>query len=196
MRALEVHHAVAEKPKPVASMGGHPISHATKRGFKRGAGEVASARGEDFGPVFELVGPRRKQWATKLGSWSRWARVPAASARAVWWAPFAPFSSRAVGVGHARTRVWRSIPPDPLAAFDVRVSGPRDGTVGVGQKRACWSSPISSLRAPPRQRKLSAAGVCHERLVPVSESVAPGWFPQLPASSPRAAGHISAVRER
>lgn len=26
--------------------------------------------------------------------------------------------------------------------------------------RACWSSPISSLRSPPRLRKLSAAGVC------------------------------------
>lgn len=35
IRALEIHHAVAEKPKPVSSMRGHPISHATNRGFKR-----------------------------------------------------------------------------------------------------------------------------------------------------------------
>lgn len=72
--------------------------------------------------------------------------------------------------------------------MDALLSGPRVGTFGVDQSRACWSSPISSLRSPPRQRKLSVAGVCQDRLAPVSESVAPGWFPQLSASSLRAVG--------
>lgn len=224
IRALEVHHAVAEKPKPVASMGGHPISHATKRGFKRGGA------GEDAGPLLELVRPGWKQWATKFGSWSRCACLPPSSPRAAWPAPFAPFSSRAAGVGQVPAHVWRSTPPDPLAAFDALASGPRVGTLGVGQKRACWSSPISCTRAPLRLRKLSAAGVCHtatcqpsllgvsrpsplmqlssrcdtgaapgvcqERIAPVSESIAPPWPPQLSLSSARAVGHISAVRLR
>ena len=66
----------------------------------------------------------------------------------------------------------------PFAPFASCADG-----VAHGRLRACWSSPISSFRSPPRLRKLSVPGVCHSCTRTWSEVIAVR-FAFVPSLSP------------
>ncbi|SRR5579872_164835 len=81
--------------------------------------------------------------------------------------------------GHSRAVAAKSSPPDPRFFRLALASRPPVGTLGVGQNRACRSSPGSSLRSPPRDRKESEAGVCQLMTCLANSPPPPAVLPRL-----------------
>ena len=105
---------------------GHPSSHEANAGFNR-RGEVGPAL-EDSGPEVGTGTGREKQWATKFGNWSMCIRPEPVWVTCI--SEFAPFASRAAGVGHDAVCALRFAAPwcDSLVT-----SGPPVEAFGLAQ---------------------------------------------------------------
>ena len=203
---MEGNDAVAEEVESIAAIdhdGGHPISHSTKRGFKRRVGE------EHFAPGVEISGPRRE------GSKPRFA-LPSSDGRSgkpqSGPCPSLPprFESKppAFGVGKSPSAV--------NARGACRSSIPFVGTAGEGsapsfQSRACgvaqaapavrrFGEPSAEGECPGPDSPSFAVGVGHIAATPASgapcvPASAEGvkLVPRFSCGEARGVGHIAAL---
>lgn len=113
----------------------------------------------------------------------------------MWSAPFGPFSSRAAGVAQVCAASLSVISKPRAFASGLDRVCLESPTVVVGQFSAWPTSSCSPLRSPLcvlPPPLVQSIGVAHCSTAPRRLSVAPGWFPQLLASSARALGQFNA----
>jgi len=191
MRCHQRDHSVAEQPKAV-SPGGHPISHSTNSGLKRG-GEPWLPSEDGIPRTVERSGGKERE---NLAACSRsWNHLPGSAIR------FADGSAVSVvrGVCQNLAAASRSSPPEPRVARDARASGPPVGVFGVGHIRAAtanWNCTLMPCFAFVAFRTSHASGSvafppsCPSAAHGVGQSLRKNGWPERSPSEPQGVGHV------
>lgn len=192
MRRHQRDHSIAEQPKAV-SPGGHPISHSTYSGLKRG-GEPWPG-GEHAVPAGTVERSGGKERENRAACSRSWNHFPGAATR------FADGSAVSVvrGVCHIVAAASRSSPPEPRMARDARASGPPVCVFGVGHIRAAtanWNCTLMPWAAFRAFRSSHASGmVAFPPSIPsaahgVGQSLRKNGCPERSPSLPQGVGHV------